>query len=624
MSLATAGTHGATAPCESHGRLSRVEACPIHHSPPGILLPVPMRAPAVSRLLPCPSPYFKTLVRSFILPKLLFNLYIVTSFTQNQGGLPMRIRFLPLVSGLLLTLAVSVAYAAPGDVLADFASPAAHPTGMTFDGTHLWVADRLTDSLYAVDPADGSVQTKMIAPGYIPRGMTFDGTHLWVVDLEENRLHQVDPQTGISVHSIEAPTPSIQGIAWDGENLWIADDRADVICQISTADGTTIERFASPAGKPTGLTWWNGYLWCGDRVEDKIYLVAPNHDGEVIMALPAPGSHVRGLAVHGDNLWAADYQDDRLYKLVIDDGEEYRVTDTHTLDLTLYHEFRNYGPGDVPQAKLWFAIPHTMPNQKLLSGPAFSPTEDKTVYDRWNQAVAEYTLNAVKPGDKHLVTMQVEAELSAVRWFVFPHKVGDLGDIPDDIKQAYLVDEDKYRIDDPRIQKAIQVAIENEDDPYWIVRSIHRYIREKLHYELSGGWNVAPRVLERGNGSCSEYTFLFISMCRAAGIPARYVGAVVIRGDEASTDDVFHRWSQVYLPNYGWIHVDPQGGDKDSPAEVGESIGVLSNRFLITTTGGGASEYLGWGYNYDHNWMGSGPVKVHAEVFGEWSPVGEE
>jgi transglutaminase-like putative cysteine protease len=99
------------------------------------------------------------------------------------------------------------------------------------------------------------------------------------------------------------------------------------------------------------------------------------------------------------------------------------------------------------------------------------------------------------------------------------------------------------------------------------------------------------------------------------------VGSVVIRGDEASTDDVFHRWSQVYLPGYCWVHVDPQGGDRERPGEVAESIGVLSNRFLITTEGGGASEYLGWNYNYEQTWTSRGPVKVHAEAVGEWSPL---
>jgi transglutaminase-like putative cysteine protease len=110
-------------------------------------------------------------------------------------------------------------------------------------------------------------------------------------------------------------------------------------------------------------------------------------------------------------------------------------------------------------------------------------------------------------------------------------------------------------------------------------------------------------------------------MCRAAGLPTRFVGSVVIRGDDASTDDVFHRWCECYLPGYGWVPVDPSGGDRATPAEVAQCFGHVEPRFLITTEGGGASEYLGWGYNANEKWTSKGPVKVHVETVGEWSPL---
>ena len=78
------------------------------------------------------------------------------------------------------------------------------------------------------------------------------------------------------------------------------------------------------------------------------------------------------------------------------------------------------------------------------------------------------------------------------------------------------------------------------------------------------------------------------------------------------------------MPGYGWVHVDPQGGDRELPGQVAGSIGVLSNRFLITTEGGGNSEYLAWSYNHNETWQSRGPVKVHSECVGEWSPVAEE
>jgi len=434
----------------------------------------------------------------------------------------------------------------------------------------------------------------------------------------------MDLESGLTLRSLEAPVARPRGIAWDGQYLWLVDDGEDIIAQISTEDGTTIKRFSAPMAYPTGLCWWKGYLWCADRREDRIYLIDPDHDGEVVLSIEAPGPYARGLATDGEHLWNCDYQDDVIYKLVIDDGEQFARTDLHKLHLHLTHEFRNYGPGELKELNVYIAVPDELPGQAFLSEVDFSPEPTAILHDRWQQPVAHFQMFDLPLAERKQVKMDLDVELAAVRHFVFPHRVGTLSDIPKDIRKAYLVDEDKYRMYDPLIQKAVQQAVGDESNPYWMMRNIHPHIRERLHYELAGGWNVAPRVLERGNGSCSEYTFVFISMCRAAGIPARYVGSVVIRGDEASTDDVFHRWSQVYLPKYGWVHVDPQGGDKERPGQVAESIGSLSNRFLITTQGGGASEYLGWNYNYEQTWSSLGPVKIHTEAVGEWSPLGGE
>jgi hypothetical protein len=113
-------------------------------------------------------------------------------------------------------------------------------------------------------------------------------------------------------------------------------------------------------------------------------------------------------------------------------------------------------------------------------------------------------------------------------------------------------------------------------------------------------------------------------MCRAAGLPARYVGSVVVRGDDASLDDVFHRWVEVYLPNYGWIPVDPSGGDGPSPRYRASFFGSMKNRFLITTTSGGGSEYIGWTYNSNEFYQTDPQTRVQVENFGEWQPLPEK
>jgi transglutaminase-like putative cysteine protease len=153
-----------------------------------------------------------------------------------------------------------------------------------------------------------------------------------------------------------------------------------------------------------------------------------------------------------------------------------------------------------------------------------------------------------------------------------------------------------------------------------MIRKIFNHIIENMYYEMSGGWNTAPTVLERGNGSCSEYTFVFISMCRSVGIPARYVGSVVVRGDDASMDDVFHRWAEVYIPNFGWIPVDGSRGDRDWPRDQAMAIGHMYNTLLITTQSGGGSKTMEWTYNSNVFWTTEPKTYVNFEHFADWEP----
>ncbi|MBN2172426.1 MAG: transglutaminase [Candidatus Krumholzibacteriota bacterium] len=531
----------------------------------------------------------------------------------------------PLLAALALVLAAWPAAevaATPGDVAVSFPTPDRQPTGLCWDGERLWLADRLSDRLTALDPATGAVLRDLPAPGFVPRGLAFDGEALWCLDAEEGMIHRVDPATGVTLRSIHAFGDGPQGLAWDGTALWISDEGADLISQISTADGTVIREFPAPAGAPQGLAWDGAFLWCADRGRDRLYMIDPD-SGEVLLSLDAPGAYARGLAWDGARLWCVDFQTDRVYGLVVDDGVPYKNGEPKDLRLTLHHETRNYGPGELLELDVYFALPDERPNQALLSPLRFDPEPTDRVTDRWGQPLAHWRHVDLPLAQPVRVSMSLDVRLMETRWFVFPDRVGALADIPREIRKRYLGDEDKYRLDDPVIRRAVDAALAGEERPYWMLRRLYRAVRERLAYELAGGWNVAPAVLERGNGSCSEYSFVFIALCRAAGLPARYVGSVAVRGDDASLDDVFHRWCEVYLPGYGWLPVDPSGGDQARPADVAEYFGHLAPRFLITTQGGGASEYLGWQYNADERWRSRGPVKVHVETIGEWSPLPE-
>lgn len=60
-------------------------------------------------------------------------------------------------------------------------------------------------------------------------------------------------------------------------------------------------------------------------------------------------------------------------------------------------------------------------------------------------------------------------------------------------------------------------------------------------------------------GSCRDYTVLFMEVCRAVGIPARFVSGYQ-EGDVDTSDRHLHAWAEVYLPGAGWRGYDPTHG----------------------------------------------------------------
>ncbi|UCH10070.1 MAG: transglutaminase, partial [Fidelibacterota bacterium] len=419
--------------------------------------------------------------------------------------------------------------------------------------------------------------------------------------------------------TIAAPRSSVEGLAWDGQTLWVTDPRGDQVMKLDLSDGTAVQIFPSPAADPQGLTFDGTYLWCSDRILDEVHMIDPQN-GEVIMILKSPGAYPRGLAWDGRHLWNVDYQTDSLYQLIRQDQEPYRLENTRHARITLTHEVKIYGQGQLLDLNVHIAIPEDLPQQKIMN-IAFDPKLYSTVSDRWNQAIAHFRYQDIASEATIRSIMTVEAEVSEIRYFIFPDRCGTLKDIPRDIKRLYTADGSKYLTTDPYIQELAGKIVGDETNPYWMARKIFDHVRNVMEYKMEGGWNVAPMVLKRGTGSCSEYTFSFIALCRAVGIPARYVGAIVVRGDDASLDRAFHRWPEVYLPHYGWVTIDPQGGDKELPRDRAMYIGHLSNRFLITTQGGGDSEYLGWYYNVFSHYQTDPKVEINVEEFGEWEPV---
>ncbi len=74
------------------------------------------------------------------------------------------------------------------------------------------------------------------------------------------------------------------------------------------------------------------------------------------------------------------------------------------------------------------------------------------------------------------------------------------------------------------------------------------------------GLGLTTRTLTelKGGGKCADISSVFVTIARAAGIPARDVfGLRLFEPKSGNISTAFHCWTQFYLPGTGWVMADP-------------------------------------------------------------------
>jgi transglutaminase-like putative cysteine protease len=74
------------------------------------------------------------------------------------------------------------------------------------------------------------------------------------------------------------------------------------------------------------------------------------------------------------------------------------------------------------------------------------------------------------------------------------------------------------------------------------------------------GYPWPPGVTwQKKQGSCRDFSVLFLEVCRAMGLAARFVSGYQ-EGDPNQEERDLHAWAEVYLPGGGWRGYDPTHG----------------------------------------------------------------
>lgn len=116
----------------------------------------------------------------------------------------------------------------------------------------------------------------------------------------------------------------------------------------------------------------------------------------------------------------------------------------------------------------------------------------------------------------------------------------------------------------PAIRDLASSLCGNETDPVRKAYAIWSWIDENVAWAAEMEYAVLPNIVRKvlacKRGDCGTQALLFISLCRASGVPARWQSGWVMRPKKWN----LHDWAEFYSERHGWLPADPSIGRRKS------------------------------------------------------------
>ena len=125
----------------------------------------------------------------------------------------------------------------------------------------------------------------------------------------------------------------------------------------------------------------------------------------------------------------------------------------------------------------------------------------------------------------------------------------------------YLEELEPHIVFKPYLKELVKDIVGDETNPLVKARLIYDWITSKPTYSFMPPYFVIEDLpgfmATRLKGDCGVFAVLFITMCRIAGVPARWQS-----GLETSPLSIgMHDWCQFYVAPYGWLYADCSFGN---------------------------------------------------------------
>jgi transglutaminase-like putative cysteine protease len=110
----------------------------------------------------------------------------------------------------------------------------------------------------------------------------------------------------------------------------------------------------------------------------------------------------------------------------------------------------------------------------------------------------------------------------------------------------------------------LRAIVDNEkakdDTPYQVTLRFCQYVYDNFDY-IKGVTTVETKLDEIWKlkaGVCQDFAHMLMEMLRMVQIPARYVsGYICTSKNDMRGEGATHAWAEAYIPDYGWLGIDP-------------------------------------------------------------------
>lgn len=138
--------------------------------------------------------------------------------------------------------------------------------------------------------------------------------------------------------------------------------------------------------------------------------------------------------------------------------------------------------------------------------------------------------------------------------------------LPENWNGAYLNERLPHIVFDPAIAAKTGEIIGAETNPLRRARLIFRWVSQNIPWNAEDEYCTIPALAVKGfntrRGDCGVQNTLFITMCRIAGIPARWQSGFETKPGE---NWGMHDWAEIYVAPWGWLPADASYGVQNSP-----------------------------------------------------------